>query len=64
MEKNKIKINKEEKDILSSFEKGEWKSVRNKKALAHEAKIAAETYLKKDARINIRLSSFDLDLIK
>ena len=27
----KIKLDKEEKDVLESFERGEWQSVKNKK---------------------------------
>ena len=50
-----------EEDILTSFEKGEWKSVPNlKDELARYAASAATT-LTKDKRINIRLSSRDLE---
>jgi len=59
-----LKLNKEEKDILDSFEAGEWKTARASKSLLKGAKIAAAEFLKKDARINIRMSSVDLDLIK
>ena len=59
-----MKIDKEEKDILDSFEKGEWKSVKNV-ALAKKKfqKVARET-LRKDKRINIRLSQKDLEGIQ
>ena len=59
----KIKLNKEEKEILKDFEAGEFKSVmtpRRKKALQA---IAEETF-KKDKRINIRISSRDLESIQ
>ena len=59
-----IKLDKEEQELSNSFDKGEWKSVSN---LAHEkkkAKKASETYQRKDARINIRLSLADLEKIK
>lgn len=57
-------MNKEEKELLKSFEKGEWKKASNYKSLLNDSKIAAKEFLKKDARINIRLNSLDLDLIK
>lgn len=64
MPKNNLKLSSEEKDILNSFEKGEWKKSRQAKAILKDAKEAAGNFLKKDTRINIRLSSMDLDLIK
>lgn len=60
----KPKLDKEEQDLLSSFERGEWKTARSAKSLMEQANTAAVEFLKKDARINIRISSFDLDLIK
>jgi predicted DNA binding CopG/RHH family protein len=57
----KTKEAKFEKDILTSFEKGEWQSVPNlKDEIARYAASAAAT-LTKDKRINIRLSSRDLE---
>lgn len=64
MRTNNSKINKEERDILNSFEAGEWKKSKSSKGLILEAKNAAIEFMKKDARINIRISSADLDLIK
>ncbi len=53
----RIKLDRDEKNLLSSFEKGEWKRVANvKKEKSHALKVAAKT-LRKDTRINIRLSS-------
>jgi predicted DNA binding CopG/RHH family protein len=58
------KLNPDENDLLSSFEKGEWKTVANvKKEKARARKAAAKT-LRKDVRINIRLSSSDVMNIK
>lgn len=52
---------KSEEDILTSFEKGEWQSVPHlKDEIARYAATAAAT-LTKDKRINIRLSSRDLE---
>lgn len=50
-----------EEDILTSFEKGEWQSVPNiQDEIARYAASASAT-LTKDKRINIRLSSRDLE---
>ena len=57
------KLSKEEKEILKAFEAGEFKSVltpRRKKAL----QAAAEDTFKKDKRINIRISSRDLESLQ
>jgi predicted DNA binding CopG/RHH family protein len=53
-------LDPEERELLSSFEKDEWKTVKNlEKEKARAKKIAAKT-LRKDVRINIRLSSSDV----
>lgn len=49
---------KEEKELIESIEKGEWKAI-NKKAHAKYIAAADESQ-KKSERINIRLSSKDL----
>jgi len=57
----KTKEAKYEEDILTSFERGEWHSVPNlNDEIARYAASAAAT-LTKDKRINIRLSSRDLE---
>lgn len=53
-----------EKEIFKAFEKGELKRVKNAKQEMLIAREAAVRYMKKDARINIRLAGMDLDLIK
>ena len=60
---NDPKLSKEEKEILKDFEAGEFKSVltpRRKKML----QAAAEETFKKDKRINIRISSRDLESLQ
>ncbi|MFQ5659290.1 MAG: CopG family antitoxin [Gammaproteobacteria bacterium] len=57
------KLSKEEKEILKDFEAGEFKSVltsRRKKML----QAAAQETFKKDKRINIRISSRDLESLQ
>ena len=59
-----MKLDKNEKELVNSFERGEWKSVKNVSSVKkHFEDVAAET-LKKDRRINIRLSAKDLDGIQ
>ena len=57
-------LDEEEQEILNSFERGEWKSVLNLDEEKAFAKEAASNYLKKDARVNIRISSSDLEQLK
>ncbi|MBR8836152.1 MAG: hypothetical protein DSM106950_19545 [Stigonema ocellatum SAG 48.90 = DSM 106950] len=56
------KLDDEEKEILESFEKGEWESVGDPNRLAKLQEYAKAT-LAKDKRITLRLSSMDLDAI-
>jgi len=62
VEMTKTKLTEDEKDILESVDAGEWKSADEDSKTDYKA-IAKET-LKKEKRINIRLSSRDLDLIQ
>ncbi|MCG6534225.1 MAG: antitoxin [Syntrophales bacterium LBB04] len=56
----KIKLTKKEQEILDSFEKGEWVPVENlSKRKAELMKYAMNT-LRKDKRLNIRISERDL----
>ena len=60
----KIRLDKEEKEILDSFERGEWKQVKNLKAEIKKHQEYARKTLKKDKRVNIRISSRDLEEIQ
>ncbi|VBB45103.1 conserved hypothetical protein [uncultured Desulfatiglans sp.] len=57
----KIKLDEEEKDILDSYERGEWKSVKNVDEEIEKHRRYARQTLKKDKRINIRISSMVLE---
>ena len=57
----KIKLDKEEKELLDRYERGEWKSVRNLKEEIEKHRGYARQTLKKDKRVNIRISSMVLD---
>lgn len=64
IKKKRINLDAEEKKLLKTFEQGEWKTVKNLAKEKALAKKAASNYLRKDARINIRLLSSDLERIK
>ena len=59
----KLKLSKEERDLLRSVEQGEWRSVTNKAEL-RKYREAARNTLKKDARLNIRISTHDLIVLR
>jgi predicted DNA binding CopG/RHH family protein len=58
------KLMKAERELLTAVEQGEWRSVKNlEKERARYQKYARAT-LKKDRRINIRLSQKDLEALQ
>lgn len=59
-----MKLDKNEKTLLASFERGEWKSVRDLSRVRKHYQEAARETLRKDKRINIRLSQKDLEGIQ
>jgi len=58
------KLDAEEQELLESVERGEWKSVDNLEEEIAKAKKAAANFLRKDTRVNIRISSSDLERLK
>ena len=58
------KLNQEEKELLKSVERGEWKSVRRPEAERGRYRKYAEATFKKGCRINIRISSRDLEALQ
>ncbi|WP_026082858.1 antitoxin [Mastigocladopsis repens] len=57
-------LEQEEKEILESFEKGEWESVGDIGGRLAQLQSYAKATLAKDKRITLRLSSLDLDAIQ
>lgn len=57
-----MRIN-EEKALIQSIQKGDWKTIDNLEEEKSKLRKASQS-LKKDARINIRISSKVLELIK
>ncbi len=60
----KIKLEKDEIEILESIESGEWKIIENQSEEITRYKSYATQHLNKDKRINIRISARDLNLLK
>lgn len=56
----KNKLTKEEKEILDSFEKGEWVPAASLTQRKKELSAYARNTLRKDRRLNIRISERDL----
>jgi len=59
----KVKLSKEEKQLLEAVETGEFESILTKKRRA-ELVAAAKNTVRKDKRINIRISNRDLKAIQ
>jgi predicted DNA binding CopG/RHH family protein len=52
-------LDQEEKNLMESIEREEWRSVKNIKQEKEKAIAAARNTLKKDKRINLRLTQKD-----
>ncbi len=57
-------LDQEEKDLMESVERGEWQPVKNITAEKEKAMLAARNTLKKDKRINLRLTQKDYHQIQ
>ena len=62
--KNSLKLDEEEVKILRDFERGELTSINNFKEEKRQLEEAAHNFLQKDKRINIRISSRDLETLQ
>jgi len=58
------KLDAEEREILEAFETDQLKSIKNKDAEIKKHREYAAATFRKDQRINIRISSRDLQAIK
>jgi predicted DNA binding CopG/RHH family protein len=56
----KTMLDEEEKDILESYERGEWKPIKNPKAEIKKLQEYARNTLQKDKRITKTLSLTNL----
>ncbi len=57
-------LDADEKEILKSVERGEWRSVRGLASKQTQYADYATATFRKDRRINIRISSKDLEAIQ
>ena len=62
--KDSLKLDREEVKILQDFERGELTSINNFKDAKRQLEEAAREFLQKDKRINIRISSRDLNSLQ
>ncbi len=56
-------LNKEEKELLDSYENDEWVSIKKTEDFTKYKTIAKNTF-KKNKRVNIRISEVDLELLQ
>lgn len=54
----------DEETLVAEYERGAFRPVKNQNRARKEAMEAARRYTRKDARVNIRLSTADLDMLK
>ena len=59
-----MKLSKQEKDIVESVERGDWRSVRGVKKQIKRYHEYAKATVRKDKRVNIRMSEKDLIRIR
>ena len=59
-----MKLDKEEKELLKSYEKGEWKSVKDFEKKKLEYQSYARNTAEKNKRVNIKLTERDLANLK
>ncbi len=64
MNEKDIKLTDDEKEILDTYEAGEWQSVDNKDAEIDTYQAYARATHKKDKRVNIRISSKNLEALQ
>lgn len=55
-----MKTNKNEKEVLDSVERGEWRTIPDVEKESHRYQSYARSTFRKDKRINIRISEKDL----
>jgi len=62
--KKTLYLDEEEKDMEEALNRGEWRSVRNVKEEIGKHRQYARNTLLKDKRVNIRISSADLEALQ
>ena len=62
--KKTLYLDEEEKDMEEALDRGEWRSARNVKEEIGKHQQYARNTLLKDKRVNIRISSGDLEALQ
>jgi predicted DNA binding CopG/RHH family protein len=57
-------LDKEEKELIESLERGEWREARTATEQKKRARSYADATIKKDKRMNVRISERDLKNLK
>jgi predicted DNA binding CopG/RHH family protein len=60
----KIRLDKQEAELLDSYESGEWRSIEGWEVESQRYRQYARATFAKDRRVNIRISSKDLEGIQ
>ncbi len=60
----KAKLDSEEREILRSFEAGEWRSAPDRDEELERHRAYARATFRKDRRLNIRISGKDLEALQ
>lgn len=64
MSKKHLDIEHHEADILKDLDAGDFIPVSDHKSAIEKAEVAASQFIKRDSRINIRISSADLNAVR
>ena len=64
MNTKKVDIEQYEKEILEDLENGEFVPVTDLDEQMQMAKVAARNFMKRDNRVNVRISGADLNMIR
>ena len=64
MTENQLNLSAEEKDVLATYEANEWQSLENHKAEISKYQEYASATFKKDRRVNIRISTKNLEALQ
>ncbi len=58
------RLTHEEQELLESFDKGEWRSIKGRAKEIRRYREYARATFKKDKRVNIRISTKDLEALQ
>ena len=59
-----VRLDPEEQELLESFERDEWRSITGREAESERYRGYARATFKKDKRVNIRISTRDLEALQ